>query len=214
MKNNVLIISCILMLWCITNTNAQPPNYDMRCEQYLVDFCTAILTKAKATNCDQWGWNSFYDVYCTTPGLSQYTTTFPINRTGGVMIGAHSLLGNKLVVTDGIISTGLKVSTATWPDYVFDPSYKLTPLSNVKKFVSTNKHLPNTPSASDIDKNGGFNIGETFVNHQEKIEEIYLHLIALKKEITGLQKEDFDLDIEQIDLLLAFADKIDTLIKK
>jgi hypothetical protein len=41
-----------------------------------------------------------------------------------------------------------------------------------------------------------------------------LHLIALKKDITGLQKEEIALELEQIDLLLAFADKIDTLIKK
>jgi hypothetical protein len=216
MKKQTLIIA-FLSLFCCVHINAQPPNYDARCEQYLVNFCKDILAKSN-TDCLQWDWSSSgYDIFCS-PQYKLYRSMMPITRSGSVMIGAHSLLDvgvkSKLAVTGGIISTSLRVIASAWPDYVFDPSYKLMPLSDVKNFIHINKHLPNTPSANDIEKEGGFNVGEIFINHQEKIEEIYLHLIALKKEITGLQKEDADLDMEQIELLLAFASKIDTLIKK
>jgi hypothetical protein len=191
MKNNALILS-LFFLFCAISTKAQPVGYDERCDDYLVNFCKDIL--AKNTGCLQW------DGRCSSADN--------ITRTGGVMIGAHSLLGNKLVVTGGIISTSLRVSTATWPDYVFDKSYQLMPLADVKSFINAHKHLPNTPSETDIDKNGGFNIGEVFVNHQEKIEEIFLHLISLKKQATALQKEEADLDIEQIDLTLTLSEKM------
>jgi hypothetical protein len=41
---------------------------------------------------------------------------------------------------------------ASWPDYVFAEDYKLKPLSEVKKFISENKHLPNIPAAAEIEK--------------------------------------------------------------
>ena len=191
MKNNTLILSLFFLLGTAI-AKAQPIGYDERCEDYLINFCQNIL--AKNTGCLQW------DGRCSSAAN--------ITRTGGVMIGAHGLLGYKLAVTGGIISTSLRVSTATWPDYVFDKNYALMPLSDVKTFVNTYKHLPNTPSASEIEKSGGFNIGEVFVNHQEKIEEIFLHLISLNKQATSLLKQEADLDIEQIDLTLALSEKI------
>lgn len=197
MKNNTLILS-LFFLFCAVSIKAQPVGYDERCENYLINFCKDIL--AKSTVCKQW------DDKCRS--------TTDITRTGGVMIGAQSLLDSKLAVTDGIISTSLRVSVAAWPDYVFDKKYRLMPLRDVKTFINTYKHLPNTPSASEIEKNGGFNIGEVFVNHQEKIEEIFLHLISLKKQATSLQKEKADLDTEQIELSLALSEKMKAKIRK
>lgn len=197
MKNNALILSLFFLLGTII-TQAQPVGYDERCKDYLVDFCQNILDKSK--DCLQW------EGKCNTAGN--------ITRLGGVMIGAHSLLESKLAVTGGIISTSLRVATSEWPDYVFDKNYTLMPLTDVKTFVNTYKHLPNTPSADDIEKNGGFNIGEVFVNHQEKIEEIFLHLISLKKQATSLQKQEADLEVEQIELSLALSEKIAARIKR
>ena len=199
MKNSVLLFSYLLMLYT-NSAKAQTPFYfDPRCKDYLVNFCQDILTQ-KAMDCSQW------KGFCSPSSK--------ISRSGGLMIGAHSLVGNKLAVTGGIISTSLIVQKGNWADYVFDKNYTLMPLADVKAFVNTYKHLPNTPSASDIEKSGGFNIGETFVNHQEKIEEIFLHLISLKKQASALQKEEADLDIEQIDLTLALSEKMKEKVRK
>jgi hypothetical protein len=47
---------------------------------------------------------------------------------------------------------------------------------------------PEAPSAADL--NGTVNLGDATVQQQEKIEEIYLHLIEMNKEIKALKAEN------------------------
>ncbi|MEY4938247.1 MAG: hypothetical protein RIS64_4608 [Bacteroidota bacterium] len=87
----------------------------------------------------------------------------------------------------------IKVALVTnWPDYVFKKDYKLLPLAEIETFIATNGHLPNTLSAEVIE-NQGLELGTTAKNHQEKIEELYLHLIALEKSVKELQLENLKL---------------------
>jgi hypothetical protein len=39
------------------------------------------------------------------------------------------------------------VTTANWPDFVFENDYNLTPLSDVEQYIKQNNHLPDIPSA-------------------------------------------------------------------
>ena len=68
-----------------------------------------------------------------------------------------------------------------WPDYVFANDYKLPELSEVKTFIEENNHLPGIPKASEIEKNG-LKLGEMQRLMLEKIEELTLYIIELKKE--------------------------------
>ncbi len=77
-----------------------------------------------------------------------------------------------------------------WADYVFDKNYKLASLSEVEEFIKKNKHLPNVPSASDLEKEYALNVAEMQNIQMEKIEEIFLHLIEMKKEIEKLKIEN------------------------
>jgi len=98
--------------------------------------------------------------------------------------------GYKLLVKGGLLTEKIKVAvagTADWADYVFDPSYKLMPLDKVESFVKENKHLPNVPSAEEMTKNG-IDIGKNSAKMMEKIEELTLYIIELKKEIDLLKK--------------------------
>jgi hypothetical protein len=45
-------------------------------------------------------------------------------------------------------------SGAKWPDYVFEPSYKLRNLSELETFIRQNKHLPGLPSQAEISHQG------------------------------------------------------------
>jgi hypothetical protein len=193
MKKIVFIV-LILIIFVSQRSYAQVPFFfEPRCTGYLVSFCHGLLTSS--TDCKQWTGNC--------------NLTDNIQRDGGVMIGASSLLECKLAVSKGIISTSLRVlKDKPWPDYVFDDSYKLMPLEEVKAYINTNGHLPQTPSASEIEKQGGLEIGSVFINHQEKIEEIFLHLIELKKTADTQQKENEDLDKEYIALTLILIDKV------
>jgi hypothetical protein len=73
-----------------------------------------------------------------------------------------------------------------WPDYVFAKEYKLMPLHEVEQHIKTNGHLPNMPSAAIIEKDG-IPMGDIIIRQQEKIEELTLHLIEIKKEIEALK---------------------------
>lgn len=97
----------------------------------------------------------------------------------------------KLVVNGGIISKEVKVRS-DFADYVFEKDYNLLTLTEVENHIQEKGHLHNTPSAKDIQKNG-LNVGEITTNQQEKIEELFLHLIEMEKRISELEKENQEL---------------------
>lgn len=108
--------------------------------------------------------------------------------TGGLRIGnTIGPGGYKLAVDGKAICTELVVRlVANWPDYVFTNEYKLRSLDEVESFINTNKHLPGIPSAKAIEA-GGLGVGEMQKLQMEKIEELTLYIIALKKEMELLK---------------------------
>ncbi len=72
-------------------------------------------------------------------------------------------------------------TTITFPDYVFNKNYNLKTISELENYIQTNKHLPNIPSAKEVEANG-INVAEMQVKQMEKIEEAFLYIIQLKKE--------------------------------
>lgn len=110
------------------------------------------------------------------------TTSLP-NTVGGTDISAY-----KLFVQGGILTEEVRVRTG-WADYVFAPDYRRLPLEAVDRFIQENRRLPNAPSANEVAENG-LSLGAATVLQQEKIEEIFLHLIDLQKEIKTLQAEN------------------------
>ena len=76
----------------------------------------------------------------------------------------------------------VKVDLESWPDYVFEKSYKLTPLIEVEKFIKLNGHLPNVPSAKTIESEG-VKLGEMNKLLMEKVEELTLYLIEQNKKL-------------------------------
>jgi hypothetical protein len=104
---------------------------------------------------------------------------------GGVVPAASAY---KLTVTGKIICEELKVKlvSSVWPDYVFDKKYKLPTLSDVEKFIAKNNHLPNIPSAAEVEKNG-IEVGDMQKKMMEKIEELTLYIIDLQKQVDVLK---------------------------
>lgn len=93
----------------------------------------------------------------------------------------------KLSVKGNIRSEELVVETG-WADYVFERSYNLKPLHEVEAFILKNKHLEGIPSAKEIQANG-LSVGAVQTRMMEKIEELTLYIIELKKEIDSLKKQ-------------------------
>lgn len=135
-------------------------------------------------------------------GTSSQWSTIPagIQYTGGkVLIGNVTAPGNyKLYVEQGIMSERVKVAlknTSYWADYVFAPDYKLMPLEEVEKFLASNQHLPNVPSADDVVKDG-IDMATMDAKLLEKIEELTLYMIDLKKENEALKAKVNALEIK------------------
>jgi hypothetical protein len=129
-----------------------------------------------------------YPIFFST---NNYGATMTIADNGNVGIGT-TLPTHKLSVNGTIRSREVIVENINWADYVFDEQYKLKPLLEVEAFIKANKHLPNIPSAKEIEKNG-LSVGETQKKMMEKIEELTLYLIESNKQIESLKKQVDDL---------------------
>ncbi len=123
----------------------------------------------------------------TTSGGNIY-----MNPNGQVAIGVSvaAASGYKLTVSGKVLCEELKVKlrSSGWPDYVFGKDYNLPSLMEVEKFIQQYKHLPNIPTAAEVEENG-IEVGDMQKRMMEKIEQLTLYVIELKKEINALKKE-------------------------
>ncbi len=76
---------------------------------------------------------------------------------------------------------------STFPDYVFNPQYKLMPLNELQDFVVSNRHLPDIPSADEVGESG-LNMTEFQVKLLKKVEELTLYTLQQQEEIKALQQ--------------------------
>lgn len=95
-------------------------------------------------------------------------------------------------------SKEVKIETS-WSDYVFDKDYDLKSLKEVENYINQNKHLPDVPSASDVEKNG-VRVDETEAL-LKKIEELTLYLIEKDKMINKQQEQINHLN-QQMEMIL------------
>ena len=118
-----------------------------------------------------------------------------VTANGTVLIGGATAPAgsNKLAVKGSIAATAFNVvATGSWPDYVFDPAYKLRSLAETEAFIAANKHLPGIPAAAEVEKNG-YELSDMQKRMMEKIEELTLHLINAGKKIAQLETAMEDL---------------------
>jgi len=123
-----------------------------------------------------------------------------ITATGNVIVGTanQSMIDDpnyKLLVNGKIKTKGVKVDANGWADFVFDPNFKLRPLAEVATFIKENKHLPDVPSEKEVQKNG-IDVTEMQKIQMQKIEELYLYMIEMKKENEELKKQNEELQKE------------------
>ncbi len=126
-----------------------------------------------------------------TLGIGNFSTipNSKLSVMGNISVFNSNGVKQFLVRDDGyVFAREVQVKLGTFPDYVFTPNYQLMPLQELSKYIQKNQHLPNIPSATQIETNG-IGLGELVRLQQEKIEELTLYLIQLKKEVDELKSQ-------------------------
>ncbi len=111
---------------------------------------------------------------------------------GNIGIGITTVpAGYKLAVAGNIITEKIKVKlqSAGWPDYVFHHQYQILSLNDLEKYIQQNKHLPDVPSASEVEKDG-LDLGDNQSILLKKIEELTLYVIEINKKVEKLSEEN------------------------
>ena len=126
-------------------------------------------------------------------GKNNVTTNYTINTlistniTGNIGIGTNNPQST-LDIRGKIIANEVEIKVYTGADFVFEPDYILKPLNEVESFIKENKHLPDIPSEKEVIKNG-ISVGEMQAKLLQKIEELTLYVIDLKKENESIKQE-------------------------
>ncbi len=125
---------------------------------------------------------------------------------GALGIGTETIPdGFKLAVDGKGIFEEVKVQLSEqWPDYVFQSSYKLRTLKETKIFINENKHLPEIPSAKEVEANG-VELGDMNIRLLKKIEELTLYMIEFDRRMELIEEENRALKKENQELKSKFS---------
>ncbi|MBO3697853.1 hypothetical protein [Roseivirga sp. E12] len=117
---------------------------------------------------------------------------FKIQTANGGSLGDRLTIDRhgKTVINGNLESKKVKVTATpgSVPDYVFANDYKLRTLTELENYINTNRHLPNIPSAKEVEKNGQ-DVGGMQLKLLEKVEELVLYTIEQQKQLERQQKE-------------------------
>lgn len=122
--------------------------------------------------------------------LSSAESSFFMGGNLGIGIKAPQYL---LDVAGTIRAKEVIVTVNGFPDFVFEKNYNLLKLQDVDNYIQSNGHLPNIPSAKEVEKSG-MNIAELQVKLLQKVEELTLYAIEQQKLVSEQQKR-----IEQLE---------------
>lgn len=131
--------------------------------------------------------NSFQIGFDESGGKSEYTAQalFTVSHLGDVEVSSGNLLVQGDTETKKLRVTATPGSV---PDYVFQPGYQYLNLEQLETFVKKNSHLPNIPSAKEVEENGQ-DVGAMQLKLLEKVEELVLYTIDQQKQLKSQQEE-------------------------
>jgi hypothetical protein len=103
--------------------------------------------------------------------------------TGNLLVGKTSQTNTsyKLDINGNARANKIVVNT-TGADFVFEEDYSLRTLEELQKYIRQNKHLPEIPSAKEMEKEG-LDVGEMNIKLLQKVEELTLYLIEQNKKL-------------------------------
>lgn len=111
-----------------------------------------------------------------------------IRPDNSIVFGNPNEEGQIILNVNGAVNANLmKVQVDGWWDSVFDDDYALRPISELERYISENKHLPDMPTENQV-KADGLNVAEMNALLLKKVEELTLYIIELEKKVNTLAK--------------------------
>ena len=121
--------------------------------------------------------------------ISSRKLTFSTNTTNPCMtiltsgnVGIGTLSPKYKLDVSGTIRANEIIVNTTGADFVFADDYQLRPLSELKVFITENKHLPEIKSAQEMQDNG-VSVSELQTQLLQKIEELTLYILQQEDKI-------------------------------
>jgi hypothetical protein len=109
---------------------------------------------------------------------NDFTHIIRFNYDGKVGIG--TLSPTELLTVNGTIKAEELVLTPVGADYVFEDDYRLRSLNEIEAYIQENQHLPEIPSAEEMEKEG-MGTGKLQSKLLQKVEELTLYMIEMNK---------------------------------
>jgi len=148
-----------------------------------------------------------FDIYTNKLGTGP-KLAFSILKNGKVGIGTSSP-SEKLTVNGKVLAEEIVIvaDVNIYPDYVFADDYTPISLKALKKYITINNHLPEIPTAKEVEKEG-MQLGEMNIKLLKKIEELTLYTIGQEN---AINKQDKILEQQQnlIENLLERLEKLE-----
>ena len=113
-------------------------------------------------------------------------------------LGGNTIVDGNAFVHGNLETKKVKVTAipGTVGDYVFKSDYKLRSLPELESYIKANSHLPNVPSAREVEKNGQ-DVGDMQLKLLEKIEELTLYMIEQDKKYKQLEEQLKELEAKK-----------------
>ena len=114
--------------------------------------------------------------------------THAIHKVAQSSLAFNGVLNSSLAVNGPITAQKLTLSAHDWPDYVFDSTYQLPSPDSLRHYIQQNSHLPDAPSAIDVDRKG-VDVGDNQKLLLKKIEELTLYMLKQEERIQNLEQQ-------------------------
>ena len=165
------------------------------------DLFFQLLPSANTNSTTRWavieGWKGA-GLHIGTGGFAK-PVVFAINRVEKMRLDAAGNLGigtptpaNELSVNGKVDADEFIVNPEIPPDFVFEDDYTLRSLEQVKQYIDEHGHLPEIPSAAEMQAEG-VAMGAMQMKLLQKIEELTLYLIEQQQQIADLKKTNEEL---------------------
>jgi uncharacterized protein YaiE (UPF0345 family) len=108
---------------------------------------------------------------------------------GSGKVGIGTSTPSEMLSVNGNVKAKKIIVSTNWSDYVFNDDYQLMPLQQVALFIKANKHLPDIPSAKEVEEKG-ISVGDNQALLLKKIEELTLYMLEINAKLEKVEKEN------------------------